>query len=650
VASTQDDVVVRLRLKDVRQFIADVKAGKLAIEDLEKQVRQAGRTAASASAPSGGFGKLASHFGFLKYAAVGVVGSMAAAGAGVVGYAVKSAASLEQMNIAFTTMLGSAKAAKSMVASLQTFAQVTPFNLSDVQDATQHLLAFKFSAQSVIPTLTAVGDAVSGLNLGPEGFQRIILALGQMKSMTTVQGGEVLQLEQAGINVRSYLEKALHLTPKQLQDAMRKNSISANTAIPIILAGMEKDYKGLMDKEAHSLTGMWSNFHDAIQQGLIKLANPFMPALKHWLGEATTYLGGPDGKSGLFARLSKFSAVLPGNVMSGRADFAAYNIGAIIGNHGFDPAIEKGVRVVHNLGVIVKDVLVPSLRDFSMLLGPLVLLMENLDSITGFVADHSTAFHVALDLVVGSLLVYKGLMIAMAAAGGVLAAYDAVMDISKIKTLGFRDATNRQRLAIVAWKIAVWAATGAQWLWNAAMDANPVGLIILAIAGIGTALYLAYENIKPFRDYVNGLWDDMRGFAEWIEGAWNVTVGNMGAPKFRNSDGTPVSPTTAGAAAGATVAQWWLNPVGAVAGLVGGAIADHIPGHASGGTVTQGHAAWVGERGPELVNLPRGSQVIPLPRVGEFAGRGPVHVHVDLNGREIARAVYDDMDDRMARR
>jgi hypothetical protein len=66
--------------------------------------------------------------------------------------------------------------------------------------------------------------------------------------------------------------------------------------------------------------------------------------------------------------------------------------------------------------------------------------------------------------------------------------------------------------------------------------------------------------------------------------------------------------------------------------------------------MTQRHTAWVGERGPELVTLPRGSAVIPLPRVPEFAGGRHIEIPVVLNGREIARAVYDDMDDRMARR
>jgi hypothetical protein len=54
VASTEDDVVVRLRLKDVKQFIADVKAGKLAIDDLEKKVKKAGQTASRESARRAG--------------------------------------------------------------------------------------------------------------------------------------------------------------------------------------------------------------------------------------------------------------------------------------------------------------------------------------------------------------------------------------------------------------------------------------------------------------------------------------------------------------------------------------------------------------------------------------------------------------------
>jgi len=41
-----------------------------------------------------------------------------------------------------------------------------------------------------------------------------------------------------------------------------------------------------------------------------------------------------------------------------------------------------------------------------------------------------------------------------------------------------------------------------------------------------------------------------------------------------------------------------------------------FPGQAAGGITTQSGMSWVGENGPELLNLPRGAQVIPLDRMG----------------------------------
>jgi tape measure domain-containing protein len=466
-------------------------------------------------------------------------------------------------------------------------------------------------------------------------MDRVITTLGQIRMKGRVQGDEMLQLAEAGINANAYLERAFHLTPQQLQKAQQAGKISAAAAIPVILKGMDDQFHGLMEKQSHTLGGMWSNFHDAAQQGLMNLANPFMPAMKRWLGEATTYLGGPDGKSGFFARASKFMNVLPGNVTAGRANFAAYNIGEILGAHKFDPAIEKGVRVVHNLGVIVKDVLVPALKDLSVVLAPVVLILEHLDTITGFVADHSDAFRVVVDVLMGSFLAYQAAVLAVNIG---VAAYNLVTGIAKIKTVAFKDATNAQRLAIVAWKIAVWGATAAQWLWNAAMDANPIGIAILAIAGLATAFIIAYDNIKPFRDFINGLWDDMKGFQKWITEVWNPT-------KWSSHSEATTQMQAPGLVGGATDVP---SQNGGSAVHPGPLI---MPGMmADGGTAQRGGMTWVGERGPELLNLPTGSKVIPLPRTPEAVGRGPVHVHVMLNQREIAQAVYDDMGDRVARR
>ena len=58
-----------------------------------------------------------------------------------------------------------------------------------------------------------------------------------------------------------------------------------------------------------------------------------------------------------------------------------------------------------------------------------------------------------------------------------------------------------------------------------------------------------------------------------------------------------------------------------------------IPGFANGTNYAPGGLAMVGERGPELVNLPRGSQVIPNNRLsGSGGGQVDVRVYVDEGG------------------
>lgn len=69
----------------------------------------------------------------------------------------------------------------------------------------------------------------------------------------------------------------------------------------------------------------------------------------------------------------------------------------------------------------------------------------------------------------------------------------------------------------------------------------------------------------------------------------------------------------------------WLS--GLFGGLFGGGGSDpwaglRVPGYANGTNFAPGGAAWVGERGPELVNLPRGSQVIPNHSVGNYLSGG----------------------------
>ena len=80
-------------------------------------------------------------------------------------------------------------------------------------------------------------------------------------------------------------------------------------------------------------------------------------------------------------------------------------------------------------------------------------------------------------------------------------------------------------------------------------------------------------------------------------------------------------------------------------------------GAAEGGVIRSG-AAWVGERGPELLSMKNGAaRIYPLPSptvapiaAGAGFGAGDVHVPVYLDGRVITEVVAQRTSDRKARR
>lgn len=78
--------------------------------------------------------------------------------------------------------------------------------------------------------------------------------------------------------------------------------------------------------------------------------------------------------------------------------------------------------------------------------------------------------------------------------------------------------------ALAAYKAITAVATAAQWAWNAAMAANPIGLIILLIAGIVAALVLAYNKVGWFRDFVNAAFTLMQvvigAVIAWFQRTW----------------------------------------------------------------------------------------------------------------------------------
>lgn len=69
-------------------------------------------------------------------------------------------------------------------------------------------------------------------------------------------------------------------------------------------------------------------------------------------------------------------------------------------------------------------------------------------------------------------------------------------------------------LATVARSTALY--TGAQWLLNVAMSANPIGLVILALTALGVGLAIAWNKSETFRKIVTGAWEKIKGAASGV--------------------------------------------------------------------------------------------------------------------------------------
>lgn len=72
--------------------------------------------------------------------------------------------------------------------------------------------------------------------------------------------------------------------------------------------------------------------------------------------------------------------------------------------------------------------------------------------------------------------------------------------------------------AVRTYRAAAVAATAVQWLFNVAMSANPIGIVVLAVGALVAAFVLAYKKVDWFRDLIKDTW-------KWIEKAWGKVGG-----------------------------------------------------------------------------------------------------------------------------
>lgn len=207
---------------------------------------------------------------------------------------------------------------------------------------------------------------------------------------------------------------------------------------------------------------------------------------------------------------------------------------------GFGPALDVASSAARALGSAIPT---PVLQGAAIVVGVL----------TGVLATQA-AVTAAASIATGAYTAVKGIFITVTNAETGAVTLSTVARVrGTLSTVAGTAATVASTVAggIARGAIAAW--TAAQWLLNAAMSANPIGLVIAVIALLVGGLVVAYKNSETFRNVVNGAFDAVK-----------VTTGNVVGfmiQGFRNLLGVWLA-VAGGIVSGAATALGWVPGVG----------------------------------------------------------------------------------------
>ncbi len=377
-----------------------------------------------------------------------------------------SAQSIANMQRQYLTLTGSAEQARDITSTITSFGTA-----SGLDEQKQNSIARLVSSNKTV---------------NARMFQR---TLGQSPQFAN----EIIK--QTGMSKEAFnnLLQSGKLTGQQLRDAMIKASKDSNVAW--------SDY-------AQTATGKMALVKATIANSKKAFDTNLTGSMFAQINKAAGSAGGLNKLQAKVEQVSKDVGKAIGNILGSAVAFLAKNIGPL----------EKMASAVWT---IVKAL---AQGVWKTVTAPLALIAGNAkegSKSLNNVANALTAIgrHQTMLKVMGGLVV--GLFATVKMAQGIMFLNDTVKAYKELKT-AIVESTIAEKASNAVKKIA----TGIQWALNLAMDANPIGAIILAVVALGAAIYELYEHFKPFRNAVN---NNFKLAGKLVSAWWNQCKKNFAA-------------------------------------------------------------------------------------------------------------------------
>ena len=478
----------------------------------------------------------------LKVTAAAIGAVSGAFGAAVLS-GVKYNSQMEQYITSFGTMLGSAEEATKLVNNLKEMGAKTPFETSDLAKASQTLLAFGTSAEDLLPTLQMLGDVSQG---NKERFDSLTLAFAQVGSAGKLSGQDLLQFVNAGFNPLNEISKMTGESMAELKERMSAGGVSAEEVAEAFKHATSEggQFYQAMEAQSQTFNGQMSTLKDnamsfigELTQGVTNtLKDSVLPTVNGWLEELQSAFtsNGVEGVVTAFGSIladacTKLAQAAPGVVdlavgfiqsfIKGIGDNAPQLIQAakqIVGalvdglikllpsevqkpvketvnilkrsfeSGGLRNAINTVSNILKNLGKVVTNLaktILPPLAKAVDFLGQNIKII--LPLVTSAVAGIK-AFSIAKT----AATAINSLKASFQTAALQLSLFIAQEGAAAVATSASAAALTAKEVVVGTLTGKISLVTAAQWLWNTAMSANPIGVVIGLVAALAAGIGL----------------------------------------------------------------------------------------------------------------------------------------------------------------
>lgn len=189
---------------------------------------------------------------------------------------VKYNAQMEDFEANLTTLLGNADKAKDMLNDLKEMANTTPFETSDLLEATQMMLGFGLAADKTQGYLQTLGDISMG---NTEKLMSLTRAFSQIGAAGKATMEDINQMIDAGFNPLQIMSETTGKSMADLRDEVSAGKISfEDIAEAMQIATSEGGrYYNAMEKASQTMNGKLSTAMDALKTALGELTQSLLP-------------------------------------------------------------------------------------------------------------------------------------------------------------------------------------------------------------------------------------------------------------------------------------------------------------------------------------------------------------------------------------